>query len=478
MGMSRRVAQKIWTGLLLSLLGLGVQAQPAEIPRIEAAETEFGQALQAFSQGDYGLAYRQFRRVIDAYPPHRRTTAAWIMAAKALYRLDAYDHVIQWVDAFVERYPTSRYRPEAERLRHLAEAALHRRQQQARLTTLGILLPLDAENAPLTQALFDGIRLAVEAHNADSLALPVRMVFRDAGTNPVQVQAALRALVSEQQVDLVIGPLYSEQARAAAEVAEQLGVVLVAPLATDEAVSEGRRFVFQANPTLTVRGQLMARMAVYGLRLNRIGLVAQFGDPTAERMAEAFQAEALRLEAAVPFYKLLPDAQAWGQLVQYIGRDTLAQVQALYLPLSGNNAPMLARAALSSLDRSGLTPRVLGNAAWYDVQAALQASRYLLTFSNDFYVDTTRAEVKAFRQRYQALGRSEAPDRLVYTGYDVTRFLLTQLLDREALADLADRIRKAPLYQGLGIRLHFEGGQVNRALYIHRYRNGQLELLR
>src|SRR5690606_25039764 len=108
-------------------------------------------------------------------------------------------------------------------------------------------------------------------------------VFRDAGNDPARVQAALRALLDEQQADLVIGPLYSEQARAAAEVAEQRGVVLVAPLATDERVSEARRFVFQANPTLTVRGELMARMAVYGLRLDSIGVVAQFGDPTAER---------------------------------------------------------------------------------------------------------------------------------------------------------------------------------------------------
>lgn len=90
-----------------------------EIPRIEAAETEFVQALQAFERGDYGLAYRQFRRVIDAYPAHRRTTAAWIMAAKALYRMGEYDHVIRWADEFMARYPTSRYRSEAERLRHL-----------------------------------------------------------------------------------------------------------------------------------------------------------------------------------------------------------------------------------------------------------------------------------------------------------------------------------------------------------------------
>ncbi|CAM3350755.1 ABC transporter substrate-binding protein [Rhodothermus bifroesti] len=464
-------------GLLLALSALETAAQRTEIPRIEAAESEFAQALEAFERGNYGLAYRQFRHVVEAYPLHRKTTAAWIMAAKALYRLGEYEQVRSWLEAFRARYPTSKYLAQAQQLEQLAEAAQAWQQRQAQTITLGILLPIDAENAVLTQSLFDGIRLAVAARNADSLLAPVRMVFRDAGTTPAQVQAALRSLVQDQKADLVIGPLYSEQAIAAAEVAEQLRVVLIAPLATDAAVSRGRRWVFQANPTLSVRGQLMARMAVYGLRLRQLGVAALFDDPTTEHMAEAFQAEALRLGAHVVFYKLLPNAQAYGNLVEQIGQDTLRQVEALYLPLSGAQAPALGQAALSSLERAGVSMRILGNAAWREVQAPRQASRYQLTFSNDFWVDSTRAEVRSFQQQYQALRRQQ-PDRLAYVGYDVARFLLQHLPERSALGDLPDRLREAPPYQGLGVRLHFEGGQVNRALYFHRYRDGRLELLR
>jgi len=463
--------------LFLALGSLEATAQQAAIPRIEAAENEFAQALLTFERGDYSLAYRQFRRVVEAYPLHRKTTAAWIMAAKALYRLGDYEQMRRWLAEFEARYPTSRYHAEARRLEHLAEVAQAQQYRQAQTITLGILLSMDAENAALTQALFDGIRLAVEARNADSLLAPVRMVFRDAGTTPAQARAALRSLVQDQKVDFVLGPLYSEQAIAAAEVAEQLGVVLVAPLATDDAVSRGRRWIFQANPTLSVRGQLMARMAVLGLRLRRLGVAALFGDPTAELMAEAFQAEALRLGAQVVFYKLLPNAQAYANLVEQIGRDTLQQAEALYLPLSGAQAPALEQAALTSLTRAGVSIRILGNAAWRDVRAPLEASRYQLTFSNDFWVDSTRAEVWRFQQQYQAL-RHRKPDRLAYVGYDVTRFLLQQLPERSRLHDLPDRLRGAPLYQGLGMRLYFEGGQVNRALYFHRYRDGRLELIR
>jgi hypothetical protein len=183
------------------------------------------------------------------------------------------------------------------------------------------------------------------------------------------------------------------------------------------------------------------------------------------------------LGAQVVFYKLLPNAQAYANLVEQIGRDTLQQAEALYLPLSGAQAPALEQAALTSLTRAGVSIRILGNAAWRDVRAPLEASRYQLTFSNDFWVDSTRAEVRRFQQQYQAL-RHRKPDRLAYVGYDVTRFLLQQLPERSRLHDLPDRLRGAPLYQGLGMRLYFEGGQVNRALYFHRYRDGRLELIR
>jgi hypothetical protein len=74
---------------------------------------------------------------------------------------------------------------------------------------------------------------------------------------------------------------------------------------------------------------------------------------------------------------------------------------------------------------------------------------------------------------------------LAVVGYDVTRFVqeaATKLKvagqDSSDPVQLADAIRAAPPFDGIGIRLDFRGGQVNQAMFYHRYRDGRVELLR
>lgn len=466
-----RGGSRAWVVLLLVLWVPAATAQPA-IPRIEAAEQGFADGLAAFEAGDYGLAFRRFRRVVEDYPLHRKTTAAGLMAGKALYRNGAYRRAADYLRRFAATYPTSRYVAEAERTRAYAEAALAA--PPPVVHDLGILLPLGPEDVRRTQALFNGIRLAVDAHNAGD-GPRVRMVFRDTHNDPRRAADLVRALAREG-VDVIVGPLYSDEAVAAAAAAEQAGVVLLTPLATDEAVSQGRRFVFQANPTLTLRGRLMARFAVNGLRLHSFGIFAELNDGVGERMAEGFEDEALRLGATVAFFELLPDPRTWSRLPETYGLDSLSSVEALYLPIPADNPVSVASAVLAGLERSGSGARVLGGKAWHDLPLAVQASTYETTYTNDFYVDPARPEVQRFERAYRALAGGP-PNRLAYAGYDVTRFLLTPWLAHPG-PGLADALRTAPRYDGLGQRIHFRGGNVNQALFYLRYRDGALRLLR
>ena len=463
--------------VLLAVLFGGRAAAAQELsappPRIAAAETVFAEGLEAFEAGDYGLAFRRFQAVIDQYPFNRKTTAAWLMAGKALYRNGAYERAAALLERFVEKYPESRYVPEAERIRRYALEALA--ESRRGLINLGIALPLDPEDAARTQALFNGIRLAVEEHNRSAGDAPlVRMVFRNTHNAPRQAAKQVRALADEG-VDVILGPLYSEEAVVAAAAAERARVTLVTPLATDEAVSAGRRFVFQANPTITRRGQLMARFAVNGLRLRDFGIIAELNDSVGERMAEGFHDEALRLGATVQYYELLPETRDWYYLPDVIGVDSLTSVDALYLPIPPDDVA-LADGVLSGLESAGVTTRVLGGKTWHDLPITARAGLFRLTYSNDFFVDHSRREVQSFEHRYRTL-TGASPGRLAFTGYDLTRFLIRERLAHPGDA-FTEALREAPRYEGLGMRIHFNGNNVNEALFYHRYRDGKLELLR
>lgn len=467
-------------GCLILLIGVFARtafAQEADlVPRLEEAENIFVEALESFDAGDYGAAYQLLRRVYEDYPLHRKTTAAILMGGKALYRGGDYERATVLLSEFIRIHPSSGYVADAERTLGFAQRKLDGPSAASDTIRLGIALPLTSEDTPLTQELFNGIRLAVEAHNRSGTR-PVKMVFRDTDNYSSQARRAVTSLVEEGQVDVIVGPLFSGEAEAAAEAAERLGVVMVAPMATEEAVSQGKRYVFQANATFSERGKLMARFAVQGLRLNSFGIVAAPDrGQVAERMAEGFQEEILRLGKEVSFVRILPDTRAWRQLPELVGSDTLASVEAIYMPVGGSNAFRNIDDAMSSMRRLGKVPRILGNSEWDEVSSRERASTLGVTYTHDFYIDEATEEVKSFKQDYYAVV-GKMPGRLAYTGYDVAQYLLTNMVNGGDLP-LHQKLRAIGVFEGLGTRIDFRDANANEAMFYFRYRNSEMVLLR
>lgn len=461
---------------LLLLLVAPLQAQTGAVPRDGEAELVFDQAIGSFEEGDYGMAYRRFRLVYTQFPLNQKTTAALIMAGKSLYRQGDFERAEALLSEFVRAYPSSRYVAEARRiLGYMGDRPTSTRRETV---TLGIALPLTSRDTPLTQAFFNGLRLAVDEHNATGQGPQVRMVFRDTENDAGAARNAVNAL---RESAVIVGPLYSDEALSAAAAAEAARVPLVAPLATDPRVSAGRQYVFQANATTEVRGRVMARYALENMRMRRFGVVsASGGDGVSAQMAEGFQDEIQREGGIVGFVTEI-GARGWARLDESLDAAALAEIDAIYLPVAGGSAQSDVRGALAALERTGATPRVLGNAEWHQRPNADAASRYGVTYTNDFYLDEGSAAVQRFREQYRAQSGknlAQAPfveQRLAFTGYDLGRFLLASLGQNRPLPDA---MRRAGRFDGLGINLDFRNGQVNDALYLFRYRAGQAERLR
>ena len=458
--------------LLLSLVAAcavaPASAQPAVAESVPAAEAAFQNALASYRAGDYAEAERLFSRAADEFGYNERTTAATLMAAKSAYAAGDFDRAVAAGTRLVAQYPESRYAAPARDV--LALAAQGGPSGRGLPFDLGIVLPVGGADGYLGQALFNGVRIAVDEHNAGA-GRPVRMVFRDSGGNGPGARAAVEGVVLEG-ADGIIGPLFSDEAEDAGAAAEAAGVVLLAPLATDEEVSRGRRYVFQANPTFPARGRAMARYAVGRLGLDRLGVASVRGTLGAD-MAGAFGAEARRLGAVVSFEEGLASAEAWEDLDREVGASTLQAVDAVYLPVTGRDAPRYAADALRSLDALGRAPRPLGNTEWEGLSSSTaRATRLGAVFTQDFFVAPGAAD--AFGRRYRDLA-GIGQDRLSLIGYDIARFLLLQLGAPEG--DLAEAVRGAAQYDGIGHRFEFAGGQVNEALFVLGFRDGEAVLL-
>ncbi|MEZ4700628.1 MAG: ABC transporter substrate-binding protein [Rhodothermales bacterium] len=474
-------------GLLLALGAAPARAQAPTnpIPIEESAESVFQTALQAYQDREYDVAARLFGVVANTYGFHRKTTAALVMRAKALYHRGDYELAVGELNSFLSRYPRSRYVMEARNTLSLSEQGLDQTANRVEIVRLGIALPLSEEAAALTQEMFNGIRIAVEEYNAASVVQAdgtrrplVQMVFADTGNDAIKARNAIEQLATVERVDAIIGPLFSAEAEAAARVAEDRRVVLLAPLATSETVSQQRRFVFQANPTFSMRGRLMGRFAVRGLQLRRLGLITDGESPEDRLQAANFANEVLDLGAELVYETYLDDSRSWFRLSETMNRDSIRQAEAVFLPITGSNAPTLIGGALSSLDRIGAITRVLGTVSWHNLPMGSQASHYNVTYTNDFYVDETSPANLTFVQRFEDLAR-QAPSRMAYTGYDVSTFILQRFEQRRYDArPLVDLIHSAPPFEGVGIRLDFQEGNVNQAMFYHRYVDGTPTLMR
>jgi ABC-type branched-subunit amino acid transport system substrate-binding protein len=133
--------------------------------------------------------------------------------------------------------------------------------------TLGVVLPLSGPYASYGEESLRGILLAAGIYGADvdlpetaspaaraaaSEAVParhqIRVLVRDGAGEPAQTAVAVRELAQLQEVVAILGPLRSSTAEAAAIVAEEEGVPLIA-LTTQESVTRDRPHVFRLRTT-------------------------------------------------------------------------------------------------------------------------------------------------------------------------------------------------------------------------------------
>ncbi|MBT3448064.1 MAG: ABC transporter substrate-binding protein [Bacteroidetes Order II. Incertae sedis bacterium] len=473
--------------LILALAGtISARAQySVGIPSIQEADSLLSVGIRAFDQGRYETARSTFDRILTEFEDNAATTTAVLFAAKSAYRTAEYPEARAYLSGFTGAYPSSGYVDDAALLDEMALQASGNTEDL--ITNVGVILSLSEDERAATQEMFNGVRLAIEAHNRLGKDTPIRMIYRDIEGGATAARRAMRELASED-VAFVIGTLFSEEAIAAAQEAERTKTVFLAPLATDERVAENKNFTFQANPSMSVRGAAMARFAVNGLRLDSLAVIIADDDRNiSEKLSDGFVEEASRLGAETLLVSILPDESSLYQLADEFPSDTLNDVQAVYIPIVSNEPIKTAGAVMSNLDRitrllfsdfgtSTRAVRILGNASWHDLPQLTHASNYTATYGNDFLL---RLETTAYQELVSSFNElsGHAPGRLGVTGYDVTTFALEALFSDSSLP-LEELLRRKSPFEGVGLRIHFDQNNVNQALFYHRYRDGKLTLIR
>lgn len=115
--------KKIYTLFVLVVCCTSVIAQE-QFAFNTQAEKDFLDAVILFEQQQYYEAAEQFEQLSRLSPIHQRTTASYIMAAKAYLQLQAYQKALLLIDTLSLRFPTTQYQDELYFISGLANAML------------------------------------------------------------------------------------------------------------------------------------------------------------------------------------------------------------------------------------------------------------------------------------------------------------------------------------------------------------------
>lgn len=278
-----------------------------------------------------------------------------------------------------------------------------RRQPRSGPVRIGLLLPLTGPDGPVGRSLLDAAQLAVFELGIDA----IEVLPRDTRGAPDGAAAAASEVIAAG-ADLIVGPLFADEADAAARVAQPRRVNVVA-FSNDLAISRPGLYLMGHAPP----GQVRRLLGFHAARGGRAVAVLAPADPYGRLALEATLADAGRLGLAVTAARYLPGDLQGSALAREL-QAFLAEARnadGLILPFPGARLLEVAP-VLDYLDLDPARVRLMGTEVW---EHPLLARERVL--AGAVYAAPDPAGRDAFRARY-ARAFGEPPVRTATVAYD------------------------------------------------------------
>lgn len=344
---------------------------------------------------------------------------------------------------------------------------------------IGVMLPLEINSAGeyKTQSaseILEGIKFAVDEFNKlrnDKIGL----LIRDTKKDVTQIKKIKEEFTSLNSLIAIIGPIFSNEVRAALEEFDDYDIPIISPTATDDDLTSLNHYFFQANPSFTVRGKIMAQYVFY-VENKRIVSVINSIEGYSPILAGAFTEEFEKLGGTVLKKESFNNEYTdFSGLISKIFDDSL-KIEGLFIPLSDNTVtPFI----FSEMIKYGVNIPLYGNQDWFTAKGFETAPEISnnLVFESDYFVDFNTDAYKIFNEQFNTITGKDVNRNVLY-GYDAAKFLLTVLRNSELnRKNLVNKMISGMVSSGLRNNISFDEKRINKFLNIVRYKNGVFELV-
>jgi branched-chain amino acid transport system substrate-binding protein len=137
---------------------------------------------------------------------------------------------------------------------------------------LGLIVPLSGRFSVYGDMVLKGVELAIEEINRER-ENKFSLIIKDSQENPAQAAKSFETLVIEDRVIGIIGPVLSNSARIAAEVANRLLTPMITPTASAKGIPELGPYVFRNCITSTQQAQAITKFAIENMCLDEFAVL-------------------------------------------------------------------------------------------------------------------------------------------------------------------------------------------------------------
>jgi branched-chain amino acid transport system substrate-binding protein len=344
---------------------------------------------------------------------------------------------------------------------------------------IGVMLPLEINsngeyNSQPSAEILEGIKFAVHEFNKLS-SHKIGLLIRDTKKDINQIKKIREEFTSLNSLVAIIGPIFSNEVRAALKEFDDYDIPIISPTATDDDLTSLSHNFFQANPPFSVRGKVMAQYIFY-VENKRIVSVINSIEGYSPILAGSFISEFEKLGGKIQKKESFKDNYTdFSGPISKIYTDSLL-VEGIYIPLSNNSVtPYI----FSELSKFGMKIPLYGNQDWFTAkgfETAPEISNNLI-FESDYFVDFNTEAYKNFSEQFVSITSKDLNRNVLY-GYDAAKFILTAYRNSgSGRKNLVDKMISGMVCTGLHNNISFDERRVNKFLNIVRYKNGVFELL-
>ncbi len=327
---------------------------------------------------------------------------------------------------------------------------------------IGVILPLSGSQSGYGSMFMKGVQLAVDQWNERGgvLGRIVIPIFKDGQCTADPTLNAANFLVSEEQVQFIIGEVCSRATIPLAEFTNSHGVIHIVTVATNPQVTVDekgttRPFTFRVCLVDPLQGVVAARFAYENLSVRRVFAIYEQDNPYSQNLAEAFMNTSKDLGS--DYSSGLGYPPGTDDFSNVLKKIDFVKPDLIYLPTTYDVVNNFLRQAREH----GIQVPFLGSDGWDspELDLKLAAGSYITTH---YWMGDPRPELLEFRDTFGAhfqdeQGKPIIPDVFAALSYDGANLLLNAITDAgtadaEAVRSTLERIE----FHGLTGTIHFD----------------------